>query len=111
VNQKQLQFSALLKHLAPYGFEDGSEHPVFGKIEQCLLRWSREGYLVKGKVIDGDYLVSWGGRAEEEIGTQYSIQLIIGDSGADAFIIGVFGADEEKADKIKKTLKRLSAII
>lgn len=54
--------------LFQYGFEDGVEHIIFGKIELCITRWCKEMYLSKGKIVEGDYLVSWAGRAEEELG-------------------------------------------
>jgi MAGE family len=67
-HQKSLPFQSLVKFLAPFGINDQDTHPIFGKLEACILRWAKEAYLVKGKIVDGDYPVSWGGRAEMELG-------------------------------------------
>lgn len=94
-------YSTLLKMLLQFKITE-TEHEQFGKMEANFTKWIKEGYFTKGKIEDGDWTISWGGRAEEELG----------DNGAEAFILGVFDSeDDEASGRIQKDLKRLSAYI
>lgn len=54
-----------------------------------------------GKIIEGDFELFWGPRAEVEFGSE----------GMDTFILGVFDVEEEVGEKIRVDLRRLSHVI